>query len=93
MACHLHALLGPRTEVRNLVRTQEPEFQKRDIDEQFRGKKNVVLYFYPRASTPGCTVQACGIRDYQKEFAALNTVVLAVSPDSVKKLKGFEDIN
>ena len=43
MACHLHALLGPRTEVRNLVRTQEPEFQKRDIDEQFHDKKTSKL--------------------------------------------------
>ncbi len=33
---------------------------------QFKGKKNVVLYFYPKAMTPGCTVQACGIRDSKK---------------------------
>jgi peroxiredoxin Q/BCP len=57
----------------------------------FKGKKNVVLYFYPRANTPGCTVQACGIRDYKKELAKLDTVVLAVSPDSVKKLLNFEE--
>jgi len=56
---------------------------------EFREKSNVVLYFYPRASTPGCTVQACGIRDYKKEFAQLNTVVLAVSPDSVSKIAKF----
>lgn len=57
----------------------------------FRDKKNVVVYFYPKAMTPGCTVQACGIRDYKKEFAKLNTVVLAISPDSVGRLKKFED--
>lgn len=57
----------------------------------FKGKKNVVLYFYPRANTPGCTVQACGIRDYKKEFDALDAVVLGVSPDSVKKLQNFEE--
>lgn len=57
----------------------------------FRDKKNVVLYFYPKAMTPGCTVQACGIRDYKKEFAKLNTVVLALSPDPVARLKRFED--
>jgi peroxiredoxin Q/BCP len=51
--------------------------------------KNVVLYFYPKAMTPGCTTQACGIRDTKKEFATLNTVVLGVSPDEVKKLKKF----
>jgi thioredoxin-dependent peroxiredoxin len=56
----------------------------------FKGKKNVVVYFYPRANTPGCTVQACGIRDYKKEFEKLNTVILGISPDTVKKLQGFE---
>jgi len=56
---------------------------------QFRGEKNVVLYFYPRAMTPGCTVQACAIRDSKKVFARLNTVVLGVSPDPVAKLERF----
>lgn len=56
----------------------------------FKGKKNVVLYFYPRASTPGCTVQACGIRDNKQAFEALNTVVLAISTDAVKKLLNFD---
>ncbi|MDB3967302.1 thioredoxin-dependent thiol peroxidase [Porticoccaceae bacterium] len=58
---------------------------------QFRDIKNVVLYFYPKAMTPGCTVQACGIRDTKAEFDALDTVVLAVSPDSVHRLVKFED--
>lgn len=58
---------------------------------QFRGEKNVVLYFYPKAMTPGCTVQACGLRDSYAEFAELDTVVLAVSPDSVERLIKFED--
>jgi len=53
--------------------------------------KNVVLYFYPKAMTPGCTVQACGIRDTYSEFESLDTVVLAVSPDSVDRLVKFED--
>ena len=57
----------------------------------FKGKNNVVLYFYPKASTPGCTVQACGIRDGRAAFAALDTVVLGVSPDSPAKLKKFVD--
>lgn len=57
----------------------------------FKGKNNVVLYFYPKASTPGCTVQACGIRDSRAAFAALDTVVLGVSPDSPAKLKKFVD--
>lgn len=57
----------------------------------FSGKKNVVVYFYPRAMTPGCTVQACGIRDYKKEFAAVKTEVLAISPDTPEKLAKFEE--
>ncbi len=58
---------------------------------QFKGKKTVVLYFYPKAMTPGCTVQACGIRDSQKQLAKLDTVVLGVSPDPVAKLARFID--
>ncbi|MCR8922576.1 thioredoxin-dependent thiol peroxidase [Dasania sp. GY-MA-18] len=55
----------------------------------FKGKKNVLLYFYPKAMTPGCITQACAIRDYQQEFADLDTVVLGVSPDPVNKLQNF----
>jgi peroxiredoxin Q/BCP len=55
----------------------------------FRGKKNVVLYFYPKAMTPGCTVQACGIRDSKQVLAKLDTVVLGVSPDPVDRLGKF----
>ena len=56
---------------------------------QFRGEKNVVLYFYPKAMTPGCTVQACGIRDSKQALTKLNTVVLGISPDPVAKLERF----
>lgn len=55
----------------------------------FKGKSNVLLYFYPKAMTPGCTVQACAIRDTLGEFAALQTHVLGVSPDPVTKLQKF----
>lgn len=55
----------------------------------FKGKKNIVLYFYPKALTPGCTTQACGIRDTAKEFADLDTLVLGVSPDAPSKLTKF----
>lgn len=57
----------------------------------FRGDKIVVLYFYPKAMTPGCTTQACGIRDHAQAFEAQDIVVLAVSPDSIKRLKKFEE--
>ena len=57
----------------------------------FRGQSNVVVYFYPRAMTPGCTVQACGLRDSRQELAALDTVVLGISPDPLAKLQRFVD--
>lgn len=57
----------------------------------FRGKQNVIVYFYPKAMTPGCTVQACGMRDSKAALKKLDTVVLAVSPDPVARLKKFEE--
>ncbi len=57
----------------------------------FKGDKNVVVYFYPKAMTPGCTVQACGIRDSKAVFKKLGTVVLAISPDPVARLGKFEE--
>lgn len=57
----------------------------------FKGESHVVVYFYPKAMTPGCTLQACGIRDYKKEFKKVNTVVLAISPDSSKRLLKFQE--
>ncbi|WP_377506053.1 thioredoxin-dependent thiol peroxidase [Octadecabacter sp. R77987] len=53
--------------------------------------QNVVLYFYPRDDTPGCTKEAIGFTDMTAEFAAANTVVLGVSKDSVKKHDKFRD--
>ena len=53
-----------------------------------RGKP-VVLYFYPKADTPGCTTQACGVRDRGHDYAAADAVVLGVSPDPVKPLAKF----
>ncbi len=57
----------------------------------YAGKKNVVIYFYPKAMTPGCTTQACGIRDTQNELAQRDTVVFGVSPDPVERLQKFID--
>jgi peroxiredoxin Q/BCP len=57
----------------------------------FRGSKNVVLYFYPKAQTPGCIVQACGIRDARADFKKIDTVVLGVSPDPIARLVNFEN--
>jgi peroxiredoxin Q/BCP len=55
-----------------------------------RGKP-VVIYFYPKADTPGCTTQACGIRDHRADYARSGAVVLGVSPDPVKALRKFAD--
>jgi thioredoxin-dependent peroxiredoxin len=56
----------------------------------FRGKP-VVLYFYPKDDTPGCTAQACGIRDAYGEFERAGAVVLGVSPDSVQRHVRFRE--
>jgi peroxiredoxin Q/BCP len=51
--------------------------------------QRIVLYFYPKADTPGCTTQACGIRDHSADYEAAGAVVLGVSPDSVEDVKRF----
>ena len=73
---------------------QAPDFSLPDQDgnllslSSLRGKK-VLVYFYPKASTPGCTTQACGLRDIHGELSTLNTVVLGISPDPATRLKNF----
>ncbi|HBQ76768.1 MULTISPECIES: thioredoxin-dependent thiol peroxidase [Exiguobacterium] len=56
--------------------------------EDYRGKK-VVLYFYPKDSTPGCTTEACDFRDATQAFEENNTVILGVSADSQKRHQNF----
>lgn len=56
----------------------------------FKGEKNVVLYFYPKAMTPGCTTQACGLRDSSAALSKLDAVAIGISPDPVARLKKFE---
>ncbi len=53
--------------------------------------KTVVLYFYPKADTPGCTAQACGVRDHRADYEQADAVVLGVSPDKVKAVAKFDD--
>jgi len=53
------------------------------------GKQQVLVYFYPKAMTPGCTIQAQGLRDVKEELAKLNTVVFGLSPDEPKRLAKF----
>ncbi len=71
-----------------------PDFELPDQDGEplrlssLRGRP-VVLYFYPRADTPGCTKQACSIRDREADYAAAGVKVVGVSPDPVKKVRKF----
>jgi peroxiredoxin Q/BCP len=73
-----------------------PDFELPDQDGEpvslsgLRGRR-VVLYFYPKADTPGCTTQACGIRDHRADYDAAGAVVLGVSPDPVARVKRFHD--
>jgi peroxiredoxin Q/BCP len=73
---------------------EAPDFQLPDQDgnpvrlSDLRGRR-VVLYFYPKADTPGCTTQACGIRDHAAEYEQAGAVVLGVSPDPVEAIKKF----
>ena|SRR5436190_1787373 len=55
----------------------------------YQGKKNVVLYFYPKDDTPGCTVEACGFRDSIKVFEKQDAVILGVSADNVASHEKF----
>ena len=57
----------------------------------YRGKKNVVLYFYPKDGTPGCTIQAIDFSDREKEFQRLDTVIFGVSRDDVLSHAAFRD--
>lgn len=57
----------------------------------FRGKKNVILYFYPKDDTPGCTIEANQFTALASEFAKLDTVVLGVSKDSCESHQAFID--
>src|SRR5881396_2990767 len=66
-----------------------------DTGESFRLSslkgQTVVLYFYPKADTPGCTVEACEFRDHGKKFAKKDAVIVGISPDAVKSLAKFKD--
>ena len=75
---------------------QAPDFELPDQDgrivklSDLRGQP-VVVYFYPKADTPGCTTQACGVRDHRADYAQAGARVLGISPDPVAKVKRFHD--
>ena len=78
------------------IGTKAPDFSLPDQNgeihslEEFKGKK-VILYFYPRDNTAGCTTQACGFAERYPQFLEKNAVVLGVSKDSVASHKKFEE--
>jgi peroxiredoxin Q/BCP len=73
-----------------------PNFKLTDQDEKevnledFKGKK-LLVYFYPKADTPGCTKQSCNVRDAREELADLGVEVVGISPDTPAKQKKFDD--
>ena len=76
--------VGSQAPIFTLLNQQEQPVSLND----FLGKK-VLVYFYPKALTPGCTTQACGLRDSKSELDELGLVVLGISPDTPKKLAQF----
>jgi peroxiredoxin Q/BCP len=75
---------------------QAPELWLRDQNdkeiklEDFKGRK-LLVYFYPKADTPGCTKQSCNVRDAREELAGLGVDVVGISPDAPAKQKKFDD--
>jgi len=85
-----------KPEINVSIGDSAPVFTTKNQNEQIRSLsdfigKNVVLYFYPKAMTPGCTTQACEIRDHQSDFTKRNAVVLGISPDAPARLQKFID--
>src|SRR5699024_12208104 len=78
------------------VGSQAPDFTLKNQDDKevslsdFRGK-HIVLYFYPKDMTPGCTTQACDFRDQYEKFSELDTVIIAISPDPIERHQKFID--
>lgn len=74
-----------------------PDFQKTSQTgdsvtlSQYRGNKAVVLYFYPKDETPGCTAEACSFRDNYEDFVEAGAVVIGVSSDSEESHRSFAD--
>lgn len=69
-----------------------PSDEHGDISlKDFKGDKNVVLYFYPKDNTPGCTTQACAFQAAQTKLKKLDAVVIGISPDSIKSHQKFRE--
>lgn len=90
----INKLMAQKSKIR--VGDKVPYFTLKDqngIDFSIKNlihKKNMVIYFYPKDDTPGCTKEACSFRDEFEDFKNLNTVVIGISSDDVKSHKEFE---
>lgn len=80
-----------------IVGSSAPDFTLQDVDghnfslSDYRDNNPVVIYFYPKAGTPGCTKQACGIRDSFSKFKENKIVVLGISVDSKESIRNFKN--
>ena len=77
--------IGDKAPEINLLSNEGKKVSLKD----YKGKQNVVLYFYPKDDTSGCTVEACGFRDAIKKIEKIDAVVLGVSPDDVQSHQKF----
>lgn len=91
----LNSLMGTGTGLS--IGSQAPEFTLNDQDgkpvslSDFRGQKSVVVYFYPKDDTPGCTAEACSFRDQFTEFSDAGAEVIGISSDSEASHKKFAE--
>jgi peroxiredoxin Q/BCP len=84
-----HALANVRTMIERGEKAPDftlPDQDGNDVSLSDFAGRTVVLYFYPKADTPGCTTQACGIRDRAADYDAAGAVVVGVSPDPVSRV-------
>lgn len=86
----------PRTDTRLEPGDPAPDFELTDQDgatvrlSDHRGRR-LLVYFYPKADTPGCTTQSCAVRDAREDLSALGVDVLGISPDDVSSQRAFDD--
>lgn len=73
-----------------MFKLQDQNNETFDLAEQLK-EHNVLVYFYPKAMTPGCTVQAQNLRDVKEDLAKFNTIAVGISPDAVKRLTKFTE--
>lgn len=66
------------------------QYGEKTLLSKLKGKR-VVVYFYPRADTPGCTTQSCALRDAEPDLVALDTEIIGISPDTPAKLEKFDE--